>query len=142
MDSPYTVITIGLGLILVFYLLSATNRTARRLTEYLDLFRAIIAQINNLDKKIKRQVDVLEDIRAGRGPEADCVRMFGEAEDQKAALFQLLKRSDSVHANKIATGLKREVLRLYQEVIQRFPDSQEARIARERCEEIERVVSA
>lgn len=136
------VLVLGLSFLMVAFLYFSTvlTRILRRTSEFHDLAAAMIAQINNLDKKVKRAVEVLEDMRAGRGPESDCERMFGEAEEQKAALFQLIKRSESLQATHIASGLKKEVLRLYQEVIRRFPESREATIARERCEEIERVV--
>lgn len=141
MSAAYFVVIMAFAVMAFLYLSSLATRLVRRSSEYHDLLAAMIAQINNLDKKVKRQVEILEDIRAGRGPESDCERMFGEAEEQKAALFQLLKRSDSVHATQIATGLKREVLHLYQDVIRRFPESHEATIARDRCDEIEKVLS-
>lgn len=140
MEKALLVLVVSLGSIGFLYITTQIARILRRLGEYHDLAAAVIAQINNLDKKVKRQVELLEDIRSGRGPESDCERMFGEAEEQKAALFQLIKRSESLTAAHIALGLKKEVLRLYQEVIRRFPESREASIARERCDEIERVV--
>ncbi len=120
-----------------FYMAALVGRIARRTTEQHDLMSALIAQIRHLDKKLKRSVDLLEDIRNGQGPESDCHRLFSEAEEQKAALFQLLQRSSSERANQIATGLKREVLRLYNDLIRQFPETREATIARQRCEEIE-----
>ncbi len=140
MERALLVLVVSLGTMGFLYLTTLIARILRRMGEYHDLAAAVIAQINNLDKKVKRQVEILEDMRAGRGPESDCERMFGEAEEQKAALFQLIKRSDSTTAAHIALGLKKEVIRLYQEVIRRFPDSREAMVARERCDEIERVV--
>ena len=123
-----------------FYVAALLGRIVRRATEQHDLMSALIAQISHLDKKIKRSVEVLEDIRDGRGAESDCHRLFSEAEEQKAALFQLLQRSQSERANQIAAGLKREVLGLYNELIRQFPTTREATIARERCAEIEESV--
>jgi hypothetical protein len=123
-----------------FYIAALISRIARRATDQHDLMSALIGQVRHLDKKLKRSVDLLEDIRDGRGPESDRHRLFGEAEEQKAALFQLLKRSSSERANQIAVELKREVLRLYTDLIRRFPGTREATIARERCEEIETAI--
>ncbi|MBI4618428.1 MAG: hypothetical protein HY720_32825 [Planctomycetes bacterium] len=139
MGDAFFVLVAAIAVFSFLYLATVVGRIARKVTEQYDLFSAVIAQVNNLDKKVKRTVELLDDIRSGRGSEADCHRMFSEAEGQKAALFQILKRGgDSAKAVRIASGLKKEVLRLYQDVIREFPDSKEAQIARERCEEIEK----
>jgi hypothetical protein len=116
-----------------------SGRLLARLQEVIGYLGVLSAQSSQLNKREKRIVQLLEDIRAGRGESGDLARTFSEAEEQKVAFYQLHERTDSPQGQTLAEGIRKTAIKLYQDIIERFPESQEAEVARERIAQFESI---
>ncbi len=113
------------------------GRLLSKLQEVIAILGVLSAQTNQLTKREKRVIELLEDIRADRGEAGDLTRTFNEAEEQKVAFYQLHDRTDSAQSQTLAAGVKQTATKLYQEIIDQFPETKEAEVARQRIGEFE-----
>ena len=133
MDTVLLAMAVALGaacLGALALLVTQVARTYGRLEVVARTLGVVSAQTERQVRLEKRLVDLLEDLRAGRGEEGDLARAFSEAEEQKVAFFKLSRQTDE-QSIELAHGVRRTATALYQEIIERFPDSREAQIARE-----------